>query len=305
MKSDATHHPRVCVLLATYNGAAYLQEQLDSIQSQKNCQCVIIARDDGSSDGTISILNQNKVHILQGKAKQLGAAMNFFHLLKEFAENYVDCDFDYVALADQDDIWLPHKISRALIVLDGGYDCYSSGFFEYSMKSGVWVRGRKVKKHFEIRPLSYLSRSPGPGFTYVFKASFITRIVGDKLFQNMFIDNSVVPRWHDWALFAFADKLKASWFIDDWASSLYRLHNQNHTGVLSYRNWSSRFRFFFDGSFYREMIKIAYIGSDNDAYRRLIRRSLQDRIFFIMRVNDLRSKIVDKIFLIILFLTVK
>jgi rhamnosyltransferase len=305
MKSSSDPVPRVCVLLATYNGAPYLKEQLLSISTQVDCECTIIAQDDGSSDGTMSILNEHNVLVLNGSSEQLGASVNFFSLLKYFSENCSQDNFDFVALADQDDIWLPNKISRAISVLGEGYDCYSSGFFEYTKKNGVWKRGREVKKKFIIKPLSYLARSPGPGFTYVFKSDVIARLAGDKLFQSMFSNKNIVPRWHDWALFAFASRLNFEWVVDECAATLYRLHDSNHTGLISYRNFLSRISFFFGGSYYREMVKIAHIGGDVGAHEKLIRMSMKDRIYFITRINEFRSKFVDKLFLLLLFLTVR
>ena len=305
MKINTKRVSRVCVLLATYNGSNYLQEQLDSIHSQENCECTIIARDDGSSDETLSLLKANQVHIIELPVEQLGASLNFLTLIKFFAEHYGEDDFDFVALADQDDIWLPDKLSRATAVLDSGYDCYSSGFYEYSEKAGAWIRGRTVNKSFSIKPLSYLGRSPGPGFTYVFKSRVIVKLVDDKLFQRVFSDEDIVPHWHDWALFAFATKLNFSWVIDEWAATLYRLHHSNHTGLLSYRNFLSRLKFFFSGDYYHEMKKISYFRGDKDVHNRLIRMSIKDRFFFIFRVNQLRSNPIEKIFLIFLFLTAR
>ena len=53
----------VQVLLSTYNGEAYLKEQLDSILNQKNVAVKLFVRDDGSSDGTVDILNGECVNI--------------------------------------------------------------------------------------------------------------------------------------------------------------------------------------------------------------------------------------------------
>ena len=55
---------RVCVLMATFNGSRFLQEQIDSIRGQSQVNCEIFASDDGSSDNTIEILKKNNVHIL-------------------------------------------------------------------------------------------------------------------------------------------------------------------------------------------------------------------------------------------------
>lgn len=106
--------PKVNVLISTYNGEKYLKEQLDSILIQTYQNIDIYVRDDGSKDGTISILKEyekaGKIHFLQGK--NVGFIDSFFTLLK-------DCDeAEYYAFCDQDDVWLEDKIKRAVTMLE-------------------------------------------------------------------------------------------------------------------------------------------------------------------------------------------
>lgn len=102
----------VNVLLATYNGERFLQEQLDSIYYQSYGNLHITARDDGSEDLTFNMLQQEA---LKGKLTlistntNLGPAHNFFTLLQ-----YSDPNADYFAFCDQDDIWNKDKIERAI-----------------------------------------------------------------------------------------------------------------------------------------------------------------------------------------------
>ena len=62
---------KVLILMATYNGAKYLDEQIQSLIEQKNVQVDILVRDDGSTDNTIEVLNkwkeQNKLEWYKGK----------------------------------------------------------------------------------------------------------------------------------------------------------------------------------------------------------------------------------------------
>lgn len=103
---------RVSVLLATYNGSRYLPEQLDSIEAQTLPATRIAIRDDGSTDGTLSLLEQwsagrPSVQLLRGS--RLGATRNFFSLLAS-----PDDDSEFFAFSDQDDVWLPDKIESAV-----------------------------------------------------------------------------------------------------------------------------------------------------------------------------------------------
>jgi glycosyltransferase involved in cell wall biosynthesis len=103
---------RVNVLLATYNGAKYLHEQLQSIESQTLPAFRVTIRDDGSVDGTLSQLEEWAagrpiVRLLRGP--RLGVTKNFFALLASSDE-----DSDFFSFADQDDVWLPDKIENAV-----------------------------------------------------------------------------------------------------------------------------------------------------------------------------------------------
>lgn len=99
------------VVLCTYNGAAFLQEQLESILSQTRRPDAMVVGDDGSSDSTLNILTEFKnrapfpVTIHHGESRPLGPAANFGRTL-ELASG------DWFALCDQDDIWHKNKLER-------------------------------------------------------------------------------------------------------------------------------------------------------------------------------------------------
>jgi rhamnosyltransferase len=107
---------KVCVLLSTYNGEAYLREQIDSILAQIDVSVELIIRDDGSKDSTVKIINEYKnqyVNVLiLDSYKNLGPANSFMELL------YASGDADYYAFAEQDDIWLPEKLSKAIGIIE-------------------------------------------------------------------------------------------------------------------------------------------------------------------------------------------
>jgi glycosyltransferase involved in cell wall biosynthesis len=106
---------RTNVLLATYNGARYLREQLQSIEAQTNPAARITVRDDGSTDGTDLLVQEwaeGRPNVRRLRGPRLGAANSFFALLDSCGD---ECD--YFAFADQDDVWLPDKIERAVFSL--------------------------------------------------------------------------------------------------------------------------------------------------------------------------------------------
>jgi glycosyltransferase involved in cell wall biosynthesis len=104
------------ILLATYNGERYLQEQLDSFLALDNYDRVkVLARDDGSTDGTLQILEEYEerhgFEIIRGENIGLVACM--FELFRRS-----DPACAYFATSDQDDVWLPDKLSAGIRALE-------------------------------------------------------------------------------------------------------------------------------------------------------------------------------------------
>ncbi len=97
---------RILVLLSTYNGEDYIKEQLESVLNQKGVDLDILVRDDGSTDGTIQILEEyHKEAKLQWySSDNIGAGKSFFNLLLESPV------YKYYAFCDQDDVWYPEKL---------------------------------------------------------------------------------------------------------------------------------------------------------------------------------------------------
>ena len=119
--------PKVLVLMSTYNGERFLREQLDSILSQEGVEVSLRVRDDGSKDGTCRILSDyaSEHGNIQWKAcENVGFVRSFSALVRMAAES--DGDADYFAFADQDDIWMPHKLAtacKALAAKDSSRPC--------------------------------------------------------------------------------------------------------------------------------------------------------------------------------------
>ena len=104
----------VTVVMAVYNGADYLERQLESIAAQSYKDWRLVIRDDGSSDDTVKVLKdfaadyQDRVYILEDGEPSGSAKNNFAILLEEVSDN------EYVMCCDQDDIWMPDKIRVTL-----------------------------------------------------------------------------------------------------------------------------------------------------------------------------------------------
>ncbi|MCR4674033.1 MAG: glycosyltransferase family 2 protein [Lachnospiraceae bacterium] len=107
---------KIAVLMATFNGEAYLSEMLDSIVGQKNMDFICYIHDDGSTDATLEIIQNYifrypKIFFLLEDDRVLGSAKdNFFYLMEQV-------EADYYFFADQDDVWLPKKMKKTYSAL--------------------------------------------------------------------------------------------------------------------------------------------------------------------------------------------
>lgn len=101
---------KVQILMSTFNGEKYLQEQLNSLFNQENIKLDILVRDDNSTDKTKEILDRN--HIKWYTGKNLKPAKSFFDLIKKSG------DFEYYAFCDQDDVWDTKKLYIAIEKLE-------------------------------------------------------------------------------------------------------------------------------------------------------------------------------------------
>lgn len=246
--------PTVAVLLAAYNGLNYVEEQIDSILNQKEVSLTIFVSIDLSSDGTDiwfkeRALKEPRIIVLPYGERFGGAAKNFFHLIQE-----VDfSSYDYVSFSDQDDIWLPTKLSNAINALTThSFDAYSSNVIAF------WPDGRKklINKAQPQKRWDYLFEAAGPGCTYVMNTSFMKAL-----------KENIIDGWnkglqdvqlHDWYSYAFARANNYKWFIDPEPSLLYRQHQNNQVGVNSgFKAYVSRFKQIKSGDWFRQASLIA------------------------------------------------
>ena len=102
----------IIIVMSTYNGKAYLSEQLDSILAQTLQEWQLLVRDDGSTDSTPLILRKyaerfpDKIIVSSSSGKNMGVPRSYESLLWEV----VGMKAEYVQLSDQDDVWFPDKL---------------------------------------------------------------------------------------------------------------------------------------------------------------------------------------------------
>jgi rhamnosyltransferase len=257
--------PEVAVCLAAFNGIHWLSEQLDSILDQTLVVVTVFISVDASTDGTEAWVDaraqlDNRLVILPHGKRFGGASRNFFRILRD-----VDLSkFDYVSFADQDDIWLPNKLSRAhteLLVTNA--DAYSSNV------TAFWPNGRQVliKKSQPQVHWDFLFEAAGPGCTYVMKKELVCAVKG-VLKNHWDAMQDVGQGQHDWFIYAFARANGYVWLIDDFSGMLYRQHEQNQVGVnLGWRAFLYRIRMVMTGWGLAQAAIIAQlVGLDDDAF---------------------------------------
>lgn len=218
---------KVAILMATFNGSAFLRQQLESIFDQEKIEVTLFISDDVSSDDTLTILQEFHlrglpVHIISKDRKFGSAAPNFFWLIKN-----VDVSlFDFVALSDQDDIWFSNKIANAIESMRlSGAEAYSSSFVAYWPSLGRKIYVDKISKQTRN---DFWFQSPGPGCSQVFT-------IRSFLLMQSFIKNNwhavLQVDYHDWFTYAFFRYFKIKWLIANDANFLYVQHSKNQLGV--------------------------------------------------------------------------
>lgn len=103
---------KIDIIMATYNGGKYIENQLLSILQQTYKDWVLYVHDDGSSDDTLEVVKKyaeidKRINIIDDEIEGLGAGRNFLHTLKYSQQ-------DYAIFCDQDDIWLENKLVELL-----------------------------------------------------------------------------------------------------------------------------------------------------------------------------------------------
>ncbi len=104
---------KIDILLSTYNGAAFLDDLIQSLYGQTFPDWHLLIRDDGSEDKTVELLNtyrgknRQQIFIVDNEKKHLGPKRSFEALLYK-------SNADYMMFCDQDDYWLPDKIQNTL-----------------------------------------------------------------------------------------------------------------------------------------------------------------------------------------------
>jgi glycosyltransferase involved in cell wall biosynthesis len=209
---------RVVVLMSTYQGERFVEEQLRSILDQLPPGGLIQVRDDGSRDRTVAIveaIGDPRIQLVRGR--NLGFARSFLTLIAEAPP-----DADLVMLSDQDDVWLPSKIDRAWQRLQ-----------PLGSKPALYGSAQMLVDA-ELRPLHPTPPWPrGPSLVSALTENIITGCTAAfnrpalVLLQRAGVPHGV--HLHDWWLYLVIGAF-GSVLYDDEPTILYRQHGGNQIG---------------------------------------------------------------------------
>ena len=211
--------PSVNIILSTYNGSLYIKEQLESLYAQDYPNLKIFVRDDGSSDSSLEILRAEsaKGRLTLFDGQNIGIFNSFLELLK------IAAPADYYALCDQDDIWLPNKVSKAISKLK-------------DQKSPALYCSSLMLVDSELKELKQFAYDDAIGF----KNSIFTNCatgcscVFNIALKDLFIRTKDPSKiiMHDWWLYIIASAFGEVIYDKDYYI-LYRQHANNQIGMQS------------------------------------------------------------------------
>lgn len=214
----------ISVVMATYNGEQYVQEQLISILNQTQKPDEIVINDDKSTDATVKIILdiQQRTEIpitLQVNEKRMGYAQNFRRAIRR-------AKGEIIFLSDQDDVWLKDKIAICMAVMDSRSEvlALSTGYYLSNdvlgerKASNYWESDRLVNVSWK----SFIRHPKYPGMAMVFRKD-IWRDVDEMEWKP----NAA----HDWMINQFAAAQGGLYRIGS-RTVIYRQHGENTEGVI-------------------------------------------------------------------------
>jgi glycosyltransferase involved in cell wall biosynthesis len=222
---------KIAILLGTYNGEAYLKEQLNSFEWQTYSDWHLFISDDGSNDKTFSILrqfrekHQGRVNIKNGPRR--GFAANFLNLACD-----EEIDAGFYAFSDQDDIWEADKLERAVLWLKNVPENCPALFCSRSQL--IDDAGKEIGfcKTFNKGPSfsNALVQNIANGHTIVFNRA------ARELLIKASADVSVPS--HDWWLYLIVSAAGGQIKYDFYPTVRYRQHGKN---IIGYDLGTKRF----------------------------------------------------------------
>lgn len=288
---------RVCVLMTSFNGSKYISDQIQSVLNQKCVDVTLYLSDDGSTDPTPEIIKSyelsNSIKILSNQKKYGTAGKNFYSMIERVQFEH----FDFVAFADQDDIWYSDKLLNSVLYMQQNVSCVGVS----SCVDAFWQDGRKifVNKASKQRKFDYFFEAAGPGCTYVFKSSFANEIKS-LLKLRPWIYSTVFS--HDWLVYALARKSGYSWHILPYSTLEYRQHSANETGVnFGISAFKTRLNKLRSGWYLDQVYAVAKAVGYEDDLKYFFTARGKPNVSFYLNLIDMRRRFCDAVLLGLFF----
>lgn len=224
---------KVDILMAVYNGKRFLHEQIESILTQDYPHFQIVVRDDGSTDGSVDIIQDyirqypDKIRLLESN-HSLGAQGNFSTLMQS-------SNSPYVMLSDQDDVWRYDKISKTLAKMKE-IEHHVDHSTPVLVHTDLVVVDASLKL---IHPSFWKFSRCNPQRHHDFNRLLVQNVVtGCTCMMNRALLNKALPIpeqtiMHDWWLALVASAFGAIGMVPG-ATMFYRQHQHNVLGAQSY-----------------------------------------------------------------------
>jgi len=169
------NNPTVAVVVATYNGATYLPAQLESIVQQTYKPSQIIIIDDASSDDTLLVANNFAAHHPEVMVIQNETRLGY---IKNFEKGMLFANAHYIALSDQDDIWMPNKLAVLISAIGNQMLAYSDSELIDADGHLLNQKMSSIKNQLDYHtPLMYTVGAWAPGHAMLFKKELVEKAV--------------------------------------------------------------------------------------------------------------------------------
>jgi glycosyltransferase involved in cell wall biosynthesis len=232
---------KVVILLATLNGAEYLEEQLQSYRDQSHSNWELVVSDDGSVDQTVELVQAFAKQVPQRVIMQQGPKREFWRNFLSLVQRN-DIDGEFFAYSDQDDIWFGKKLAKAVAWLATIPSDVPALYFTRTALVGKDGKLLGFSPLFMRAPSfqSALVQNIGGGNTMVFNYA------AKRALASSPIDAVLVS--HDWWTYQLVTGLGGIAHYDSWPSVKYRQHDHNLFGSnVGLRQRSLRLRAFVEG----------------------------------------------------------
>jgi glycosyltransferase involved in cell wall biosynthesis len=163
--------PLISIVMATYNGEKFLRPQLDSLLAQDYPSLEFVCVDDASSDQTWAILQAYQAKDARFQLRQQASNQGY---MATFEKGILAAKGELIALSDQDDVWVPNKISKLQEALGMASLVYSDSELIDADGKKMGQKMSEIKKQIGYKtPLMYTFGAWAPGHSMLFKRDIL------------------------------------------------------------------------------------------------------------------------------------